>query len=246
MYRKYINNMLPKIRFFFFVSVISLLPFCAQGQVVVKDSVLSFMPNERLMKTFPVGNVSQQEALKVRVQVLKLVQTKPEEKYIKTQDVLVVPQQLKLAPRRSQLVRVLVKEKERAKDAVYRLQFVPEKLKKHALKKENVQQGLQDKSQVSVLSGASVLMWVAPEKPEVSYETEWNDAGVRITNTGNTNFILRQEKNCVKGFACTIDGVRLWAGESWQLNIPESFKGEKFLLELRALDKISTIELSEE
>ena len=219
------------------------LPACAQ--VIVQDNILSFGPNDKPMRTIPIANTSKTDTLNVTATVFEMDYNNGNA-LTKTTDIMVVPPHMRLVPGHKALARVIIKKRpedgngENSNEKAYRIRFTP------SLAKNTPELPTQSAvtSEVKVLVGTGILMWVTPKDAKVKYKTTWNNDGLLVENTGNTNLIFRQEKQCIEGVNCQIEGIRLWPGKTWQLNVPKNLRDKPLKLEMRALDDIKIVEVA--
>lgn len=205
----------------------------AMAQVVVEDVVLNFPSNAPLIKTFPIGNADPTKKLFIEAEVLKY--NYENEKLEETAEVLVIPERLMLDPRKSQNIRVLIKKRPENEEAVYRVRFNP------INKTINNGKVTTISGQLDVFTGLGIILTAQPKELNESYTADWNETGLNITNTGNTNLIFRQAEQCIENMDCQVDGIRLWPGKSWQLNMPKSLHSNDIQLEMRSASGTQTI-----
>lgn len=208
------------------------------GQIVVQDNVFSFTPKDKLIKSFPVGNASSDKTIAIRLEAFELDYSKETPELRPTNDLVIVPSRMQLSPKKSQLARLIVKKRPQLDETekVYRLKLIPSLVEENTDKQTDV-----IKQKITVLSSSGIMVLVTPNEINSNYNIKRNNSVVRIKNTGNVNLIFRQEGQCAENINCTIDGIRLWPGKTWQLNIPEMLQEQDIHLEMRSLEQVETI-----
>lgn len=217
-------------------------PVLAYGQIVVHDNVVTFKPQEKLIYTFPIGNTSPSDTLNVQLKAFEVDYSGDKEVLKETQNIILVPRYVQIKPRRSLLVRSIVKSRPKGtqNEKVYRIKFIPSVQKQ--ISKEQAEKPTPN---LTTLTSTSMLFIVPAEKIKKDYTVKRNENGIHFENTGNINLIFRQENQCVANVNCKIAGVRLWPGKSWQLNVPKELKEQEFAFEMRHMDKIETLTVGE-
>jgi len=123
---------------------------------------------------------------------------------------LVSPTRMILEPGQSKPVRLAILERPKDSDRIYRVRISP-----------TVGRTIAIRTGLRVLVGYDVLVMVRPEnaKPEISGER--NGKKLTLRNTGNSNVLLVDGKQCDTSRKCAdLPTTRLYAGTTWSVDLP--------------------------
>ena len=129
---------------------------------------------------------------------------------------LSTPQKAIIAPNSRKTVRLVSLETPKNVESVYRVTFKPVvgdlKATQNAIK---------------LLIAYQALVFIRPENPEYKVTAKRDGKKITFTNSGNINVVLRNGKFCeleVTEKTCTDieNGTRLYAGQSWSLDLPKN------------------------
>ncbi len=128
---------------------------------------------------------------------------------------MVTPNKLVVPPGATKVVR-MVKMGSADTERVYRISAKPV-----------VSDVVTDQSGLKILVGYDILAIVYPDAPEPQLAVERTGKQLTITNTGNTNVLLREGFQCAepdldRALCTAIPGRRMYPGNAWQVELPEN------------------------
>lgn len=125
----------------------------------------------------------------------------------------VTPSKLIIPPKSERTVKVAVIGAPKQTDKIYRIDVAP-KVANEYFSKEKLSAGLQ------LLISYDVLVIRRPLKPQAIISIQRSDRTVTVTNTGNSNALLFNGKQCVKGRCQSLPVHRMYAGNKWVFKVP--------------------------
>ncbi len=219
------------------ISLLALvLSFCpvVDAQITVDQSVLEFDPGQKT-RDLEVRNEGEHKIyldLKI-AEIIDPHTAEPGRVELddpRTAPVLVSPEQLLVLPGQRKRVRLIMREAATDIDRVFRLSVKP------FTGKVNLGAALPGKttSGIKVLLGYEILLLSRPENLEPQMKVERSDSSLALTNTGNTNVLLRRIAQCEKdGSDCIeLQPNRLYAGERLELELPKKGSAEDYPVEI--------------
>lgn len=218
------------------ICLLLLLPFCVavNAQITVDQSVLEFDPGQKT-RDLEIGN-SGQDKIYLDLKIAEIINphtSEPERHELtdpRTAPVLVSPEQLLVLPGQRKRVRLIMRESATDTDRVFRLSVKP------YTGKVDLGQAEPGKttSGIKVLLGYEILLLSRPEELTPQMKIERSDSTLTLTNTGNTNVLLRRIAQCEQdGSDCIeMQPNRLYVGERLELELPKKGAAEKYPVEV--------------
>lgn len=124
---------------------------------------------------------------------------------------LVSPTRMILEPGQTKPVRLAILDRPKDRDRIYRVKIAPAAGRTVAIK-----------SGLRILVGYDVLVIVRPEAAKAGVVGERNGRRLTLRNTGNTNTLLINGKQCDKAEKCVaLPTTRLYAGTTWSVDLPK-------------------------
>lgn len=204
----------------------------AMATMSLDRMIVYFKPNQLPRQDVVVSNPDK-ENLYLQTEVYKVVHpgTDKEERIRVTDPsavkLLATPNKAIIPPNSRKTVRLVSLEIPADKELVYRVTFRP------------VVGDLEAKrTAIKLLVAYQALVFVRPKNPEYKVAASVSKGAMRFTNSGNINVVLRNGKYCTSNQpdSCTNlgEGSRIYAGESWELPLPEqamkgAAKGKGFI-----------------
>jgi P pilus assembly chaperone PapD len=188
----------------------------AGADMVLSEVILDLQAGEQ-RKDLEVWN-SGDEPLYIQVEVSQVLDPEsesPQRRKLedpRTAGMLVSPVRMVLTPDERKLLRVVVRKPATERDLVYRVSLVP---------KENPVES-DEQLALKVLIGYEVLVIVRPRKADPRLSIERSGRELRFANSGNSSVLIRKLTQCEadEGDCLEIPGNRLYAGESWTVELP--------------------------
>lgn len=195
----------------------------AEATMLIDRSILVFRPGEPTRQDIVVINPDQ-EPLYVKVEILEV--TNPgtaEEKRELVKDpekisLLATPNKLMVEPGSRKVVRIVTLKPDAEQERVFRVNLSPVVGKLEADDDANVMA-------VKVVVGYQVLVLVSPAAPKDALEVKRDGTNVTFRNTGNTNILLFNGRQCPTPEAADTECValsdhRLYPGNEWTQTLP--------------------------
>lgn len=184
----------------------------AWAQMVLDKVVLDFLPGQPPRDDVVVQNPAQ-EPLFVLVEPFRIVNPgQPDEERVQFRDpgelgLLVTPNRFIVQPGQRKVIRFAVIEPAVEEDRIYRVTVRP-----------IVGQVESETTAVKVVFGYDLLVIVRPPNPEPKIESRREGAKLIVTNSGSTNALLSQGKQCnADGEECLdLPPKRLYPGARWE------------------------------
>ncbi|MFK7860421.1 MAG: molecular chaperone [Granulosicoccus sp.] len=206
----------------------------SNAQITVDQSVLEFDPGQKT-RDLEVRN-SGNDKIYLDLKIAEIIDphtSKPQRVELadpRTAPVLVSPEQLLVLPGQRKRVRLIMRESATNTDRVFRLSVKP------YTGKVELGPGEEGKttSGIKVLVGYEILLLSRPEELKPRMKVERSDSTLLITNTGNTNVLLRKIAQCERDGEDCIDlqPNRLYAGERLELKLPKKGSAEQYPVEI--------------
>lgn len=211
---------------------------CLLTTLIASSQALATMSLDRMIVYFKPDQLPRQdvvvtnpdkENLYLQTEVYKVVNPGTEkEERIRITDpneikLLATPGKAIIPPNGRKTVRLVSLETPKDKELVYRVTFRPVVGDLEA-----------KKTAIKLLVAYQALVFVRPQNPEYKVASKVSNGKMTFTNSGNINVVLRNGKYCAssKVESCTdlSDGTRIYAGESWDMPLPEgASKGKGFI-----------------
>lgn len=215
-----------------------LLSLCAWGpvnaQIIVDQSVLEFDPSQKT-RDLEVRNEGK-DKIYLDLKLFEIIDPHTDNSQRvkladpRTAPMLVSPEQVLVLPGQRKRVRVIMREPAGDIDRVFRLSVKP------YTGKVNLGPGEAGKttSGIKVLVGYEILLLSRPEKLTPQMKIERSESSLALTNTGNTNVLLRKISQCEKtGDDCIeLQPNRLYAGERLEIELPKKGSAEQYPVEI--------------
>ena len=206
----------------------------AQAQITVDQSVLEFDPDQKT-RDLEIRNEGDHR-IYLDLKIAEIIDPHTAEPgRVELTDprsapVLVSPGQLLVLPGQRKRVRLIMREAATDIDRIFRLSVKPYTGK---VDMGPAQPG-KTTSGIKVLLGYEILLLSRPENLAPQMKIERSDSTLALTNTGNTNVLLRRIAQCEKdGSDCIeLQPNRLYAGERLELNLPKKGTAEQFPVEI--------------
>lgn len=128
---------------------------------------------------------------------------------------LVFPKLLVIPPGQMRTIRLVLTQNNVKHDKIYRIDVKPT-VGDLVFPKGSNEVG------VKVLVGYGVVVVQRPDKINVAYTAKQTDHTLVVRNTGNTNFVLANAKQCdSNGKQCkNLPAKRIYAGKTWTVKLP--------------------------
>ncbi len=202
------------------VTLLSVTTSSLHASMSLDKMIVYFDPGQPPRQDIMVSNPDP-ENLYLQTEVYKVVNPGREnEERIRITDpdklkLLATPQKAIIPPNGRKTVRLVSLETPNAKEEVYRVTFRP------------VVGDIQaTQTAIKLLIAYQALVFIRPANPKYDVVAEWKDNKIVFTNRGNMNAVLRNGKFCTskKDDSCSplSEGTRLYAGQSWTLELPDS------------------------
>ncbi len=206
------------------VLLLTAAPLPASAQIALNKIILDFGGDETRQDVEVVNNGD--ETAFVVVEPARIdAPGSAEEQRVTARDpnelgLLVTPNRLVLEPGERKLVRIAVIEPATAVDRIYRVTVKPVLGEVRATE-----------TALKLLVGYDLLVIVRPNNaaPDLSFERRGRS--VVITNSGNTNVLLSEGRQCeAANDACTdLPSKRLYAGGQWELELESDAPAEYYV-----------------
>lgn len=211
------------------------LPFSfVYAQITVDQSVLEFDPSQKTqdLELRNAGDYKIFLDLKI-AEIIDPHTTTPTRVELtdpRTSPVLVSPEQVLLVPGQRKRIRLIMRDPAIDSDRVFRLSVKPYTGKVSL----GAAQPGKTTSGIKVLLGYEILLLSRPAELKPQMEIERSDSSITLTNTGNTNVLLRRIAQCEKdGSECIeLQPNRLYVGERLELELPRKGSAEQYPVEL--------------
>ncbi|GAA4652663.1 hypothetical protein GCM10023116_49470 [Kistimonas scapharcae] len=202
------------------VTLLSVTAPSLHASMSLDKMIVYFEPGQPPRQDIMVTNPDP-ENLYLQTEVYKVVNPGQEnEERIRITDpdklkLLATPQKAIIPPNGRKTVRLVSLETPNAKEEVYRVTFRP------------VVGDIQaTQTAIKLLIAYQALVFIRPANPKYDVVAEWKGNKIVFTNQGNMNAVLRNGKFCTskKDDSCTplSEGTRLYAGQSWTLELPNA------------------------
>ena len=224
----------PTIRALCLLALALAAPASARAQISVDQSVFEFTP-ENVTQDLEIRNDGDFR-IYLDLKVAEIVEPGSQTpRRVELDDprvapMLVSPQQLMLLPGQRKRVRLIMREPAVEVDRIFRLAVKPFT--------GNVELGAAQPGSTStgikVLLGYDILLLSRPATLAPELRVERTDSTLAVTNTGNTNVLLRSITQCgIGGRDCVeLSPNRLYAGERLELALPKVGPAELFPVEI--------------
>ena len=208
------------------------------------DRVITYFDADKLPRQDILVTNPDKEKLFLETEVLKVnFPGASNEERIKITDpdkvqLLVTPDKSIVPPGGRKTVRLLHLDKPPAVEEVYRVTFKPVVGKLEATE-----------SAVKILVAYQVLVFIRPKNPIVNVSGKAKDREITFINKGNINVVLRNGRYCPAGVSIKAsrkkkqqhckefsESNRIYAGESWTMEIPDHAKPRKGFIEYGLFD----------
>ncbi|MGI2026933.1 fimbrial biogenesis chaperone [Endozoicomonas acroporae] len=211
---------------------------CLLVTLIASSQVLATMSLDRMIVYFKPDQLPRQdvvvsnpdkENLYLQTEVYNVINPGTEqEERIRVTDpndikLLATPGKAIIPPNGRKTVRLVSLETPKDKELVYRVTFRPVVGDLEA-----------KKTAIKLLVAYQALVFVRPQNPDYKVDGKLDNGKMTFTNSGNINVVLRNGKYCTSNAkeSCTdlSDGTRIYAGESWEMPLPEgAAKGKGFI-----------------
>lgn len=204
----------------------------AWASMVIDRSIIYFDDKSPNRQDVEVSNPDN-EVLYVKVEVLEVINpgTDKEQRILvknpKKSQFIVTPNKLVVKPGKKKTVRLLNLNKAPQKDRIFRINLKPVTPPLAATE-----------TGVKVVVGYQLLAIVQPKQAKPELSTNRVGQTITFTNSGRTNILLRSGRQCPPGVdiatasesQCkTLPTKRMYAGNTWSLNLPYNTPVEYFL-----------------
>ena len=202
---------------YLFIFLLTVLPSLVQAGISVDRSIIEFEPEGEYFTDISVFNSDPQKAY-VSVSIYEVLNPgksdEGKQSLIDPDKALLIatPSRLVLEPKQSTSVRLLNLDENQKTERIYRVLVEPVSGRLKG-----------DVDGVKVLVSYELLVIVRPVKPNVSILAHRNGNTMTFYNNGNTSVYLESGRQCnpAKASECKdISGERLYAGASWQTELP--------------------------
>lgn len=224
-----------KYSFYTFYAMLFFLTICvstAQAQLAIDRIIIDFTPDKPPREDVRLVNTSTTETLYIKVAVVEVKNPGFEnEKRTTASDpfevgLLASPNKLVLPPGAQNLVRLVNIQPPGKQDRIFRVDFSPVVGELEA-----------SENGVKMMVGYEALVIVRPDSPKANIQYTREKNTIRLNNKGNTNTFVDRIVYCEneeKDSCEFIAGDRLYAGNSWEIELPGEgevsfnlFDGEK-------------------
>jgi P pilus assembly chaperone PapD len=123
---------------------------------------------------------------------------------------VVTPAKVVLGPKGVHVLRLILTRPAAEEERIYRVAVVPK-----------VGQSVDSRSGVKVVVGYEMLVVVRPQQMKVALQTRRAGRQLTLTNTGNTNVLVPTLRQCRGGGCKTASGLRIYAGRTETIALPE-------------------------
>lgn len=225
--------------------VVALLLFLvavtALAGIQIAPSIINFLPGQPLRKDIVVSNRSKDQTAYVKVTPYVVHQpgsakAKPVKIHNPTKaGLLVAPEKLIIPPGQQREVRVMLTKPLGKHDRIYRIRVEPVSGRLNATHSVGKQKSIG--LHVVVAYGALVI--ARPAKLHAELTSKRGGDSLLLQNTGNTNFLIAGNTECDKhSKTCVnIPSKRLYAGEKWQIKLPQGSEKKPIVIETRYADQ---------
>lgn len=191
-----------------------------RAEMSLDRMIVYFDPTKMPRQDLMVKN-SASENLYMQTEIHKVINPgQKDEERIKITDpekmkLLATPQKAIIAPHGRKTVRLVSLETPKEIEEVYRITFRPV-----------VGDTKAEQTSIKLLIAYQALVFVRPMHPKYNVTAEWKEKKIVFSNKGNMNAELRHGQFCTskKDESCTPLGLtnRLYAGQSWEIELPDS------------------------
>lgn len=214
------------------VVVLLSLSSTAWASMVIDRSIIYFDDKSPNRQDVEVSNPDK-DVLYVKVEVLEVVNpgTDSEQRIVvknpKKSQFIVTPNKLVVKPGKKKTVRLLNLNKSPQKDRIFRINLKPV-----TPPLASTQTG------VKVVVGYQLLAIVQPPQAKPELSVKRSGKTITFTNSGRTNVLLRAGRQCPPGVDVStaaenqcqsLPTKRMYAGNTWSLNLPYNTPVEYFL-----------------
>ncbi|WP_095210174.1 fimbrial biogenesis chaperone [Endozoicomonas ascidiicola] len=218
------------------ISLMAMLVISSQAMATMSlDRMIVYFKPDQLPRQDIIVTNPDKENLYLQTEVYKVVNpgTEKEERVRVTDPteikLLATPGKAVISPNGRKTVRLVSLETPKEKELVYRVTFRP------------VVGELEAKqTAIKLLVAYQALVFVRPENPKYKVSAKVAGGKMTFTNSGNINVVLRNGKYCTskKPESCTdlSDGNRIYAGEHWEMPLPEAAKTGKGFIQYGLFD----------
>jgi len=189
----------------------------ALADMYVDRSIVIFEPGGQSRQDVKVTNTGD-DTLYVKIDVLRVENPGSDiEKRVKITDpndlkLVATPSKMAIPAGGQKLERIVNLQAKNATERVYRINVTP------------IVPPLQDKtSQLRIVVAYQILAIVQPDDPHSRLVAQRDGKKISFSNSGNTNILLSEGKQCSptdKQECQDLASRRLYAGNSWQLDLP--------------------------
>lgn len=208
--------------FSFYVIILLMNVTCVHANMMLNRMIVHFKSDKQWEDI--IVNNPDKEALYLSVSVTKVKNpgTPREEKITVTDpkeiELLVSPQKVIIPAHGRQTVRIArTKPSSTDKEITYQATFVPVIGKIHA-----------NKNAIKILISYQAIIFLQPPNPFIQVASVPDKNTIKFTNMGNVNVLLNSGKYCPhakgkdKAKCIDLEGIRVYAGESWTMKLPEN------------------------
>ncbi len=215
---------MKKIRLYLLV-LLSLLCNDVLAQLIVNTSIAVFDDPNVTRKDITVMNGSSEETLYVKVEPYRVSRPGSDNQDMEplapdaSTQFLVTPNKLIIPPNGRSVVRMLNLREKNAEEIIYRVNFIPVQPPAEL----ELSQNEVTKSRLDIVVAYQVLVIDMPNQASSSVEFARQAKAASFSNSGNTNFLLVDGKQCdpVNPEDCvTLPDRRIYAGNSWTSELP--------------------------
>ena len=195
----------------------------AKAQISVDRAILRFPTGSRPVQNVIVRNGGEEDmGIEVVPEVVENPGS-PEEKRVKTKDLIISPKRFSIKGKGQRTIRLLVKKPFTDQEQIYRVRLLPQP------------RGFGDEAsgkvkatKLRVVTTVGLLVLVDPKKVQPELEWDLGDKKLTFKNKGNTNIFLDEGRACKsEGASCEeLPATRLYPNTDWNVKLPE---GKKFV-----------------
>jgi P pilus assembly chaperone PapD len=198
----------------------------ARAEMALSKVVVDFTSVRPARDDVEITNTGD-EILYVSIEPAEIVNPgRPEERRVASPNptelgLLVSPNRLVLGPGERKVVRLSLLERPADRDRIYRVTVKPV-----------IGEIVARQSGLKLVVGYDVLVIARPENARARLEVSRSGNAVELRNTGNTNALLFNGRQCAGEEAdCTeLPSKRIYAGNTWQLQLPATGQA-RFMME---------------
>ena len=191
------------------------------ANISMDQMILDFGPNSTDHRDITIFNHGDETSY-VDVQVFQVLQPgTPDEARQKVTNLdelslLATPAKIILGPGQQKLLRIVNLKARDSVDRIYRIAVTP-------IPGEFETSG----TAIKVMVGYEALVIIRPPQPAAALSWQRNGTKLTVTNSGNSNVLLRKGTQCTSPEACEeLPGKRMYANSEWVLELPINSPGQ--------------------